>query len=269
MLLFQEPRSTRRLWVRMPKKYAAELDALAAARGARPKVHKTSRNFIARTAYDAVQIEYLFDFVAKPASGGSWGDWGEAFNKCCTVLLPDLDYCGYVGLSKEASPNRFQRHLSNKASRERRRTQGSIMEDMCSPVDVLSTGRTTCCCTTCSNCTAVLLLHHMFEIHSGEIVLVWKADRGLEDLADKLPSVRQELHRPQYYTLNTKEVDVKRNLANRYFTTKNKAVKGSASGDAKRFCWLLQLAIVGVGLKKLAACGALGVKKKQIAALWG
>ena len=109
----------------------------------------------------------------------------------------------------------------------------------------------------------------MFEIHSGEIVLVWKADRGLEDLADKLPSVRQELHRPQYYTLNTKEVDVKRNLANRYFTTKNKAVKGSASGDAKRFCWLLQLAIVGVGLKKLAACGALGVKKKQLAALWG
>ena len=35
-------------------------------------------------------------------------------------------------------------------------------------------------------------------------------------------------------------------------------------------CWLLQLAIVGVGLKKLAACGALGVKKKkQLAALWG
>ena len=150
-------RSTRRLWVRMPKKYAAELDALAAARGARPKVHKTSRNFIARTAYDAVQIEYLFDFVAKPASGGSWGDWGEAFNKCCTVLLPDLDYCGYVGLSKEASPNRFQRHLSNKASRERRRTQGSIMEDMCQPRGRLEYWANH------------MLLHHMFELHGGVV----------------------------------------------------------------------------------------------------
>ena len=170
----------------MPKKYAAELDALAAARGARPKVHKTSRNFIARTAYDAVQIEYLFDFVAKPASGGSWGDWGEAFKKCCTVL-PDLEYCGYVGLSEEAFQNKFQGDARN-------------------------------------------LLHHMFEKHSGEIVVVWKADRGLEDLADTLPSVRQELHQPQYYTLNTEEVGVKRNLANRYFT-KNKAVKGRAMKD--------------------------------------
>ena len=169
------------------KKYAKELVALAEVRDARSKVQKTSRNFIARVAYDAVQIERLLYSVATPASGGPWGDWGEAFKKCCTVL-PDLEYCGYVGLSEEAFQNKFRGN-------------------------------------------ALLLLHHMFEKHNGEIVVVWKADRGLYDLADAWPSVRQEIHRPQYYTLNTKEVDVKRNLANRYFTRKNKTIS-----DAKRFC---------------------------------
>ena len=182
-------------------KYAAELDALAAARGAQPKVHKTSRNFLARTSYDAVQIQRLFDFGSSPEGSSVFSIWGEAFKKCCTVL-PDLDYCGYVALSEEAFQNKFQGDARN-------------------------------------------LLHHMFEKHSGEIVVVWKADRGLEDLTDTLPSVRQELHQPQYYTLNTEEVDVKRNLANCYFT-KNKAVKGHAMKDLqasarqRMFCWQMQ-----------------------------
>ena len=72
--------------------------------------------------------------------------------------------------------------------------------------------------------------------------MVCKADRGVEDLADTLPSLRQELHRPQYYTLNTEEVVAKRSLAQRYFTSRS-GVEGqgrSASGDAERFCWQMK-----------------------------
>ena len=87
------------------KTYAAALEQ--ARRSAHLPAERTSRDFISRVAYDALQIGRLFDLPPKTASGVNWGLWGEAFKQSCEVL-PDPDYMGFVALSERALKEKFQ-----------------------------------------------------------------------------------------------------------------------------------------------------------------
>ena len=179
--------------------YKKELEALQEINESQRQVHCTSRDFIARTSRDAVQLRCLIAAVVSPAQSvartsrnrGSIEiirslQRGNATRlDTCFVIKPDIDHFGVERLTE----NKFQRVF-----------KGDIR----------------------------VFLKHMFEKHHGEIIYVNKHHKGITENPDN-----PAFYHHQYVTGNSANDRAARR--NSYCFFKDKSACGDPSKVAE-FC---------------------------------